>query len=124
MYFALYSGNKEAAVQIAKKAVQNRILSQIKPDGSMPEELARARPLFYSNYNLSHYFHQAFRSLLRQPPNSPNQILVVNQWHVGIPRLLAGTGALLGSGLQKLTQSFLKQAPCRSETRIPILEML
>ena len=56
MYFALYSGNEESAKQIAKKVAQNRILSQIKPDGSMPEEMARTRPLFYSNYNLHAMF--------------------------------------------------------------------
>ncbi len=52
MYFALYSGNREAATQIAQQFVQNRLSSQIQPDGSMPEEMARTRPLFYSIYNL------------------------------------------------------------------------
>ena len=52
LYFALYSENEEAAIQIAKKFIQNRLYSQIKPDGSMPEEIARTRPLFYSIYNL------------------------------------------------------------------------
>ena len=56
IYFALYSGNYEDAKQIAQKFVQNRILLQIQPDGSMPEEMARTRPLFYSIYNLHAMF--------------------------------------------------------------------
>lgn len=56
MYFALYSGNEEEAKQIAQEAVEKRILSQIKEDGSMPLELARTRPQFYSNYNLHAMF--------------------------------------------------------------------
>lgn len=56
MYFALYSGNREAAIEIAQDFAQSRILSQIKPDGSMPEEIARTRPLFYSIYNLHAMF--------------------------------------------------------------------
>lgn len=56
IYFALYSENYEAAKQIAQKFVQNRVISQIQPDGSMPEELARTRPLFYSIYNLHAMF--------------------------------------------------------------------
>lgn len=55
IYFALYSGNRKAAIEIARK-FENRILSQIKPDGSMPEEMARTRPLFYSMYNLHAMF--------------------------------------------------------------------
>lgn len=56
MYFALYGGNKEAATEIAKKFVNKRLLSQIKTDGTMPEEFARTRPLFYSMYNLHAMF--------------------------------------------------------------------
>ncbi len=56
MYFALFSGNKEAAAKIAKQAIEKRVLAQIKPDGTMPEELARTRPNFYSNYNLHALF--------------------------------------------------------------------
>lgn len=56
MYFALYSGNRDAAIEIARKFAQRRILSQIKQDGSMPEEIARTRPLFYSIYNLHAMF--------------------------------------------------------------------
>jgi len=56
MYFALYAGKKEEAAKIAKVAIEKRILSQIEPDGSMPLELARTRPNFYSNYNLHAMF--------------------------------------------------------------------
>lgn len=56
MYFSLYSGNREAATQLARNFVQRRIFSQIKPDGSMPEEMARTRSLFYSIYNLHAMF--------------------------------------------------------------------
>ena len=56
MYFALYSENSKSATRIAQKFARNRITSQIKPDGSMPEEMARTRPLFYSIYNLHAMF--------------------------------------------------------------------
>jgi len=56
MYFALYCGNKEDALKIAQQAVEKRVLAQIKPDGSMPREMARTLPLFYSNYNLKAMF--------------------------------------------------------------------
>jgi len=52
IYFALFTGNYKVATQIAEKFADRRILTQIKPDGSMPEEIARTRPLFYSIYNL------------------------------------------------------------------------
>ena len=56
MYFALYCGNKKEAVKIAQQAAQKRVLSQIKPDGSMPEETSRTRPFHYSVYNLHAMF--------------------------------------------------------------------
>ena len=56
LYFALYSENKEAASQIAQKFIQRRLYNQIREDGSMPEEIARTRPLFYSIYNLHAMF--------------------------------------------------------------------
>lgn len=52
LYFALYAENTSAAKDIAKKFTGKRINSQIEEDGSMPEEIARTRPLFYSIYNL------------------------------------------------------------------------
>ena len=80
MYFALYCGNKEAATKIAKEAIQKRILSQIEPDGSMPEELARTRPNFYSNYNLHAMFMIA----------SLAEKVDVDVWNAGNGRLRAG----------------------------------
>ncbi len=56
IYFALYSGNREAAKQIAQRFVHNRVLTQIQADGSMPKEMERTRPLFYSIYNLHAMF--------------------------------------------------------------------
>jgi len=56
MYFALYTDNQDAAIRIAENFVETRLYRQIKPDGSMPEEMARTRPLFYSNYNLHAMF--------------------------------------------------------------------
>lgn len=56
IYFALYTDHLEAAKNIAQQFNQHRIFSQIKPDGSMPEEMARTRPLFYSIYNLHAMF--------------------------------------------------------------------
>lgn len=56
IYFALYSENRKVAKEIAQKFIQNRLFTQIQPDGSMPEEMARTRPLFYSIYNLQAMF--------------------------------------------------------------------
>ena len=56
LYFALYCENKEVALQIAQQAAQKRVLSQIKSDGSMPEEMARTRPFHYSVFNLHAMF--------------------------------------------------------------------
>ena len=56
LYFALYAGKKEQAKQIAQSFYEKRILKQIQADGSMPEEMARTRPLFYSIYNLNALF--------------------------------------------------------------------
>lgn len=80
LYFALYSGNKKEATKIAQKVAKNRVLSQIKPDGSMPEELGRTRPLFYSNYNLHALF--LVSHLAEQ--------VDVNIWNAGDSRLRAG----------------------------------
>lgn len=56
LYFALYSDNKEEAKQIANSFINKRLYKQIEADGSMPEEMARTRPLFYSIYNLHAMF--------------------------------------------------------------------
>ncbi len=52
MYLAIYSDQLEDAKNIAEQFYNSRLQNQIKPDGSMPEEAARTRPLFYSIYNL------------------------------------------------------------------------
>ena len=80
MYFALYSGNTEGAKKIAQQAIENRIDPQIKSDGSMPEELARTRPLFYSIYNLHAMFLMA---------NLAEKV-DVDLWNAGDARLRAG----------------------------------
>jgi len=56
LYFALYSENFDGAKRIANNFIDNRINAQIEPNGSMPEEMARTRPLFYSIYNLNAMF--------------------------------------------------------------------
>ena len=56
LYFALYAGNLHAATDIAQDFIEKRVQSQIRLDGSMPEEMARTRPLFYSMYNLHAMF--------------------------------------------------------------------
>jgi len=56
LYFAIYSESEKVAKQIAENFLKNRIYSQIEADGSMPEEMARTRPLFYSMYNLHAMF--------------------------------------------------------------------
>ena len=52
IYYALFAGDTDSARKIAEAAVEKRILSQIRPDGSMPEELARTRSLHYSIFGL------------------------------------------------------------------------
>ena len=84
MYIALYCGNKQQAVKIAKAAAEKRVLSQIKPDGSMPEEIARTRPLFYSNYNMHAMFLVAYMS----------EKVGVDIWTAGDSRLRAGVDFL------------------------------
>ncbi len=51
--FATFSGQPDVAIKALKAFPQARINTQIKPDGSMPEELARTRSLHYSATNLS-----------------------------------------------------------------------
>ncbi|MDB2686588.1 alginate lyase family protein [Mariniblastus sp.] len=52
IYFALYCGDKKAAIKIAEEAAAKRVLAQISPDGSMPEEMSRTRPFHYGVFNL------------------------------------------------------------------------
>ncbi len=56
LYFALYTDHQKAAKEIATNFTKQRLHQQIKPDGSMPEEMARTRPLFYSMFNLHAMF--------------------------------------------------------------------
>ena len=85
MYFALYSENKEVAKKIAQQAIEKRILSQIEPDGKMPEELRRTRPNFYSNYNLHAMFVLAHLA----------EKVDVDIWHAGDERLRAALDYLV-----------------------------
>lgn len=52
LYFALYAGKEQDAKKIAQDFIDKRLTTQIKNDGSMPQEMARTRPLFYSIFNL------------------------------------------------------------------------
>ena len=56
IYLALFIEKEEQAKNIAQNFYANRVLKQIQPDGTMPEEIARTRPLFYSIYNLHAMF--------------------------------------------------------------------
>jgi len=56
LYLALFSENYEAAKNVAQKFLSDRVYLQIEPDGSMPKEIARTRPLFCSIYNLHAMF--------------------------------------------------------------------
>ncbi len=59
VHVALFAGDTAYAKQIAEAAIQKRILAQIEPDGSQPEELARPISLHYSFYNLEAMFYLA-----------------------------------------------------------------
>ena len=80
MYFGLYAGDQKGVAKIAQEVVEKRVLSQIEPDGSMPEELDRTRPLFYSNYNLHALFLVAYLS----------KKVDVDVWNAGDARLRTG----------------------------------
>lgn len=56
IYLALYTEQYQIAKEIATQFTFRRLLSQVNPDGSMPQEIARTRPLFYSVYNLHAMF--------------------------------------------------------------------
>ncbi len=56
LYFALYADNRKTATHIAQRFAHKRVLSQIQLNGTMPEEMARTRSLFYSIYNLHAMF--------------------------------------------------------------------
>jgi hypothetical protein len=55
-YFALYADNPKGAEEVLGNFYDQRLMTQIRPDGAMPREIARTRPLFYSIYNLHAIF--------------------------------------------------------------------
>jgi hypothetical protein len=60
--FALFGGQTAVATQIAEEFAATRLFTQIEPDGSQPDELARTTALHYSNYNLDHMLDMAERA--------------------------------------------------------------
>lgn len=50
--YALAAGNENHAKEILEKEYKERIASQIKPDGTQPEELARTISYHYSRFNI------------------------------------------------------------------------
>jgi hypothetical protein len=57
--FALFAGDRQAAVQVLNSVPSARIDTQISADGSTPRELERTRSLHYSNFNLQAFFELA-----------------------------------------------------------------
>ena len=53
--YAIFIGNIDLAKIIVNGFPQNRLFSQIQPDGSQPLELARTTALGYSTFNLTHF---------------------------------------------------------------------
>lgn len=54
--FALYAGQVDVARQALGESAKRRIDSQIRPDGTMPHELARTKSWSYSTMNLRGFF--------------------------------------------------------------------
>jgi hypothetical protein len=84
MHVALFVGDAEYARQVAQASIEKRILAQIKPDGSQPEELARTRTLHYSLFNLEAMF------LLARLADHTG----VDLWHAGDSRIRAALDLL------------------------------
>ncbi|AWG21941.1 hypothetical protein FFWV33_10595 [Flavobacterium faecale] len=53
--YALFIGNEDLTRKIVSDFPQNRLFSQIQPDGSQPLELERTTALGYSTFNLTHF---------------------------------------------------------------------
>jgi hypothetical protein len=79
VHVALFAGDTACARQVAEAAIQKRILKQIEPDGSQPEELARPISLHYSFYNLEAMFYLATLA----------EHVGVDLWHAGDSRIRA-----------------------------------
>ena len=77
MYFALFAGDTVFAKKVAEEAITKRFLAQIKPDGSMPEELRRTRAFHYSVFNLHAMFMTAHMA----------ESVGLDLWHAGDSRL-------------------------------------
>lgn len=54
MVYAAFAGNDSLSKAYRDSFVERRILTQVQPDGSQPEELKRTRALGYSVFNLTH----------------------------------------------------------------------
>ncbi|MDD3313739.1 alginate lyase family protein [Pseudodesulfovibrio sp.] len=78
--FALYAGDKSLARSIVNTVEIRRILPQIKPDGTMPEELKRTRSRHYTFFNLEAFFVLA----------EAGERLGIDLWRAGGP----GTGSI------------------------------
>lgn len=57
--YALFTGDNELAADIVKGVPKKRIFKQIRPDGSLPEELRRKESFFYVAYGLGFFFDVA-----------------------------------------------------------------
>lgn len=57
--FAAYGGDEALARRILSDVPLRRIATQIKPDGTQPEELWRTLSFGYSQYNLTHFLDMA-----------------------------------------------------------------
>ena len=54
MTYAKYVGNKEVLNDFLSQFYERRIMAQIQPDGTQPQELKRTLAFGYSEYNLAH----------------------------------------------------------------------
>ncbi len=57
--YALFIGDHELAKKIINQFAENRLFTQIEPDGSQPLELERTTALGYSTFNLTHFLDMA-----------------------------------------------------------------